>query len=126
MLYKKKTTFRVLDNKRSICKLLLDHFHVKYEIMEVGAEGRGFFFFFWGGCKHLLSTSVGECCESRVGGGWRRRRRRCCYSRLPGKQYPRRVFYGSCCTTISFVQHLSPAAAALSPQKRASPRSPLP
>lgn len=44
MLYiKKKTIFRVLDNKRSICKLLLDHFHVKYEIMEVGAEGRGFF-----------------------------------------------------------------------------------
>lgn len=123
MLYIKKTIFRVLDNKRSICKLLLDHFHVKYEIMEVGAEGREFYF--WGGgCKHLLSTSVGECCESRVGGGWRRRR--CCYSRLPGKQYPRRVFYGSCCTTISFVPHLSPAAAALSPQKRAPPHSPLP
>lgn len=38
-----------------------------------------------------------------------------------GKQCPRRVFYGSCWTLISFVPYLSSAAAALSPQKRAPP-----
>lgn len=41
-----------------------------------------------------------------------------------GKQCPRRVFYGSCWTLISFVARLSSAAAALSPQKRAPPPPP--
>lgn len=39
-----------------------------------------------------------------------------------GKQCPRRVFYGSCWTLISFVTHLSPAAAALSPQSVRPPK----
>lgn len=66
---------------------------------------------------HLLSASVGECCEWRVGAG---------EALIPSahKQCPRRVFYGSCWTLISFVARLSSAAAALSPQKRA--RTPLP
>lgn len=38
-----------------------------------------------------------------------------------GKQCPRTAFYGSCWTLIPFVLHLSSAAAALSPQKRALP-----
>lgn len=42
-----------------------------------------------------------------------------------GKQCPRRVFYGSCWTLISFVARLSSAAAALSPQKRARTPTPL-
>lgn len=50
----------------------------------------------------------------------------CCYSRLPGKQCPRRVFYGSCWTLISFVPHLSRAAAALSPAKACAHPTPLP
>lgn len=43
-----------------------------------------------------------------------------------GKQCPRRVFYGSCWTLISFVPHLSPAAAALSPAKACAPPSSSP
>lgn len=60
---------------------------------------------------HLLSACVGECCE--CGGGL--------LFPSAGKQCPRRVFYGSCWTLISFVARLSSAAAALSPQKRARP-----
>lgn len=70
---------------------------------------------------HLLSACVGECCECRVEGV-----EEVLLFPSAGKQWPRRVFYGSCWTLISFVPHLSPAAAALSPQKRAPPPSPLP
>lgn len=54
--------------------------------------------------------------ESVVSAGWGRARR---LFPSAGKQCPRRVFYGSCWTLISFVARLSSAAAALSPQKRA-------
>lgn len=65
----------------------------------VGAGGKG---------GHLLSACVGECCERRV--------EEVLLSPSAGKQCLRRVFYGSCWTLISFVPHLSPAAAALSPK----------
>lgn len=84
----------------------------------VGAGGRG------GDAKgeegHLLFPCVGECCECRVEGGGVEE-----VLLVPsaGKQCPRRVFYGSCWTLISFVPQVSPAAAALSPQKRMVPKA---
>lgn len=71
---------------------------------------------------HLLSACVGECCECRVEGVGAAE---ALLFPSAGKQCPRRVFYGSCWTLISFVARLSSAAAALSPQKRAPPL-PLP
>lgn len=62
-----------------------------------------------GGSSPLLSACVGECCCAPGGGGF------AVTPVCPGKQCPRRVFYGSCWTLISFVPHLSRAAAALSP-----------
>lgn len=73
-----------------------------------GGEGRG-------------ATFCLQVWESVVSGGWGRARR---LFPSAGKQCPRRVFYGSCWTLISFVARLSSAAAALSPQKRASPPRP--
>lgn len=61
-----------------------------------------------GGSSPLLSACVGECCCA----GWRGV---AVTPVCPGKQCPRRVFYGSCWTLISFVPRLSRAAAALSP-----------
>lgn len=58
-------------------------------------------------CLHVWESVVGA-------GGW-------LLFPSAGKQCPRRVFYGSCWTLISFVARLSCAAAALSPQKRARP-----
>lgn len=73
-----------------------------------GGEGKG-------------ATFCLQVWESVVSAGWGRARR---LFPSAGKQCPRRVFYGSCWTLISFVARLSSAAAALSPQKRAPPPSP--
>lgn len=86
--------------------------------MEVGACVWGV-----GEGGHLLSACVGECCERRVEGVGVEE---VLLFPSAGKQCPRRVFYGSCWTLISFVPHLSSAAAALSPQKRAPPPPLLP
>lgn len=73
-----------------------------------GGEGKG-------------ATFCLQVWESVVSAGWGRARR---LFPSAGKQCPRRVFYGSCWTLISFVARLSSAAAALSPQKRAPPPQP--
>lgn len=84
----------------------------------VGTGGR------WGEGGHLLSVCVGECCECPAEGVGVEE---VLLFPSAGKQCPRRVFYGSCWTLISFVPYLSSAAAALSPQKRApTPSPPLP
>lgn len=61
---------------------------------------------------------VGECCCAPGGGG------SLLFPSAPGKQCPRRVFYGSCWTLISFVPRLSraAAAAALSPPHPPTPK----
>lgn len=59
-----------------------------------------------------LTPFVCMCGRVLLRAGWRRV---AVTPVCPGKQCPRRVFYGSCWTLISFVPRLSRAAAALSP-----------